>query len=376
MRVIHMDWQLRTSDGDVIGDYLYFSNNAFNGLFRMDLAHHDAELVGFFPDEEIDRWAMHKKCIRYEDKLVFLPLLGSHIHIFDSATGNFTTIDVAAWDGFEKNEVRVSDAVLIDDMVYIFPVRYSGSLYCLNMNSFFLDEIYEFKEQMRAYSKNVDDIAITRVEKDKYGNICFAILGTNILAVWDVENKKLGIDKCEVDNLFSTHLIDDEQWFFKRSGSDIYKLDGDKNIERIAFATKKNDDVRYYNRLISFYGKIIALPAFYDFVACIDEKRLHDLVRIDAPKTENESAITFEVVEVYGKLWILPYLSEYAYVLDKDLRLIDKVSFELTDDVSKIRVLRKFNSVITRKAFESERLLCESENNSLDDILCYLTEEI
>ena len=155
-----MNWDLHTYSGVFVNDYLWFSNNTFNGLFRFDFNNNKIEFMDFFPNELINQINTHKKCFVYNNKLVFLPALGNFISIYDIEEKSFNTIEL----GFATNNNcdKVADAVLIKNQLYIVPISQNDDLAVLNIDNYTITIVPEFMQSIKHSCNLHEGFLVTR----------------------------------------------------------------------------------------------------------------------------------------------------------------------------------------------------------------------
>lgn len=334
-----MNWHLRTYCGVVIDDFLWFSNNTYNGLFKMNIKTYVIELVDFFPAEDALRWGMHKTCIRYNNSIVFLPSYGEHIHIYDTLRGAFTVIDFQT--NPENEEIdKISDAVLIEDEIYILPLTYKNDLKILNLRDNTITAVPAFLDQAKKAVNIPQRFIITRCQTDTDNNLRFAFYGTDILAVWNPKDNILSTRHCGIHHLFSSHLIDDDI-FLLTEDNFIYRLDKDNYLIKYNFTPHKTEYIgRIFNRIIGFNETVIILPAFYDWVTCISDGDINDVIKIHTENDDSVNApISFNVVEVEGCIWILPFLDSPLYIVGGNMKSVAEIPFMISDSGSKEKIL-------------------------------------
>lgn len=359
-----MNWNLMTYGAQVKDNKLWFSNNKFNGLFSMDINTKEIKFVSFFPEERYERWAMHKKCLTYRDKIIFIPAFGNHIHVYDVSNGEITAYQLDE-DGSEQPYDRVSDAIILDGYVYILPMDYHGELRRFNIYTGELEPVYEFMNQIRSIATDERKFLLTRADIDSEGCIRFALYDTNILCSYNISQKNLNAYKCEVNDIFSAHTIDGRIFLLTSLSHSVYEICDDGEIKEFScIGNTQNKGGRSYNRVVKFGEEIIVLPAFNDRVYAIENEGLIEIARIDSIGEDSLSVCSFETCVINDSLWILPFETENCIVIGHDLSEKQRISFELFDVVSRNKIQKKlFSEKI------EEGIIFESENWDLSDFL-------
>ncbi len=349
-----MEWNLSTYEGQAIDDYIWFSNNTFNGLFRTDIKTGITEWIDRFPDEAADKWSMHKKCFRYYDKLVFLPAYGNHIHIYDTKSNTFQSIQYD--DESEATIDRISDACMYGDSIYIFPVNIEGDLKRFDLKTEIIEVIPEFKEQIRECNIEKKEIhfLLTRVELDPAGCILFALWSTDILAKWFIGSKKLQIEHSEINDIFSMNLIDSKKWIIKNNSSTLYCSDENGTVTEFRISNNDRTEYRRYNRVLKFGSDIIVLPAYDDCLYVVKGDTLVDIAKIEPVNKEVKYPHSFNVCKISEELWVLPFATKGCLTLGKDLTIKNKIPFKLDNTVIQNSILK-------------DRLICQSQEGLISE---------
>jgi len=356
-----MRWNLFTYGAQVIGDYLWFSNNTFNGLFRMNIKTKGIERVAVFSDEPITRLAMHKKCLCYGKKLIFLPAYGNHIHVFDTSTD-----DMQTWE-FDGNTERtidaISDACIAGDKVYILPVKKGEDLKVFLPKTGTFEVIPEFKEQVSAVLINENGYLLTRAEYVN-GFIHFAFYGSDIIAKWDVSSRKLYVENTGINNIFSVHIIDKERWIITTNTNVVYRINENGNVKDYKGIKDIRDGKRLYNRVIKFETTILILPAFDDLVYTVRDNELVEIAKL-IPENKGINLVhSFETCIVNDNIWILPFETVGCTVIESNLTTNDSIAFECRDE--KIQ-----NEICKYRFYEQSNngIVYENDYMSLADFL-------
>ena len=335
-----MNWNLMTYGAQAKNGKLWFSNNKFNGLFCMNLNNMEVRFVSYFPEEKHGRWAMHKKCLVYKDKLIFVPAFGNHIHVYNILNGEISAYQIDE-DTSEQSVDRVSDAIISDGYVYLLPMNYNGELKRFNVDTGTLENIPEFMSQVRNVASDEKKYLLARADVDSKGCICFALWDSNILCSYDMSRRKLSTRKCGVDHIFSAHTIDDRSFLLTNSGDSVYEIYSSGSVKIIlGSGTTREKDERIYNRVIKFGDEIIVLPAFDDCVYAIKNDRLTEIAKLDLISSESLKVSSFETCVVDNDLWILPFETSSCVVIGQDLSEKLRISFELVDKKARRSILQ------------------------------------
>jgi hypothetical protein len=361
-----MNWNLSMYCAVRVDNRLFFSNNSFNGLFFIDINTHEIIRVDSFPNENITKRNMHKKCLLIGKKVFFIPAFGNYIDVYD--TENNTIDSYFLENKGNNNRIdNASDAIVIDDDVYIFPMRLDCDLRVFNTRTNEIKIIPEFKQQIRAFEFTIDSL-ITRTSLDKEGNIVFAILGSDVLAKWDVSSKTLYTEHVGIQNIFSVHIIGDERWVITNNTNVIYRIEGNGNIIGYSPGKTLNVDNRMYNRVLGYKSQIIVLPAYDDSVYAINENRLIEIEKLSSTVQGRNIVHSFDAHIINDDLWILPFETEECAVIGSDLMVKDRISFNFKNEHSIGNILKEMYIVQAH-----DGVVYEHTNMHLGDFIKVIT---
>ena len=115
------------------GNKLFFSDNSFNGLFKMDLENFEAEFIGEFPGEEVGKSIIHKSAFVYGDKVIFTPNQGNNVHIYDIKREELVSIPI-----YKANNARYafSESVISKNILYIMPGNIIQPIITVNLDNY------------------------------------------------------------------------------------------------------------------------------------------------------------------------------------------------------------------------------------------------
>lgn len=332
-----MNWNLKTYSAVRQGEYLWFSNNVFNGLFRMNLITKQIQFVDFFPEESIYLYSAHKKCISYNNKLVFLPARANHIHVYDLVLEKFYTILIEG----EKKDI-VADAVLVDKYIYILPFYKGCDMWKLDMETLQLTRVKEFAKQCNSVGTLEDNLLLARCSLWE-NKIFFGFYNTDIIASWDLETETLNTYATGVDNIFFGFVEKGKCWIVTENASEIWMYDFQNKPVRYStdvLQPYKDDSIkRHYIQIINFQGKIYALPAFADCIVRFEKDKFVEEMYIDEEKINRNVTKFFGYIELEGNLWLLPFNIHEAYIFDRDMNCIKKQEFVFTDSAGKEKIM-------------------------------------
>ena len=126
-------------DGCIIDNNFWFSNNSFNCIGRLDLNSNKTTIEGIFMNKNSWEGGNHRKAIHCGDKIFFVNNVFDGIDVYDykHKKQEFYKIPV----DLQNNEC-VSNAYLVDDKIYIFPVKFGSDviIFDINKSEFYVDK--------------------------------------------------------------------------------------------------------------------------------------------------------------------------------------------------------------------------------------------
>lgn len=351
-----MEWNLKTYGGAIYDGYLWFSNNTFNGLFRLSLSSGDIELVDFFPNEKKDIIAAHKKCIYHNGALFFFPAHANNIHIYIIADQKFRVIPIN-----RGGREYCADAILVDDKIYVFTLYANQCVWILNTHDFSLCEISSIKTKYNQIFGNDEERIILCRCSEYNGKIYFAIYGTDMVASFDIKAEKLMVFHTGVEDIFSCYVDNGKCWMITCHTGNVYCYD---------FISKpvlmhRDDNVKYecrkYNQIINYADKIWIIPAYPGSIICfdsVDSKTIYNNFSKENPKY----ILFFGIVQVKDEMWLLPFQLDYIYALNENKRFKRKYSCIFQDE-------KKKGEILAGLLEDKQNILYEHEHFNLSDFL-------
>lgn len=106
-----------------IGDEIYFSALNNNGLYKYNQKTRITSFVGYFPDETMDMRHIHGSGIMINNQLLFAPMNGNSIGIYNTNENRFDSIKIHPEDVGLASKYYFS--VLCEDKVFFIPSRAS-----------------------------------------------------------------------------------------------------------------------------------------------------------------------------------------------------------------------------------------------------------
>lgn len=351
-----MNWQLTTYGGVLHNGYLWFSNNTFNGLFRMRMENGEIEFVDFFPNETLGQTFSHKKCLAFKDRLYFFPALGNYITIYDVQNVQFSSIE------FPRGKAdSCSDAVLVDDKIYIFPADNQSDLFCLDTKTDSLQAIPSFRKQYATLIGTQESYLLCRVSYSE-GKFIFAFFETDIVATFDLGKESLLAFHTGVPHLFAAFGHTGTVYLTTNNTTEIFQYDFVNSPMRIYSEEEINSEQRRFNQICFIDKTVFALPAFWGYVVKLQNKngcQLSELfhesekekktgnpeeIEEQQKKAKSNTAVilSFGYLYVSNHLLLFPFMKNFFYEINEEGKIIHKFPFLLTDQKSRCELMGKW----------------------------------
>lgn len=319
-----MDCFLSFYDVCVVGDEGFVSNNQFNGLFSINKITGAIQWLGFFPGENKDKYGMHKKIIFYNGSFVFIPECGSYIHIYKD--GMFSKIRIRD----NNNEKPLFAEVLqIDNRVYLIPYNVDEQrMLSFNIDTMNLNVDKEFNDICKKYVQDRDIQIRSAVLIDD--TIQFAFVGTNLVGIWKIYDKKLEIIELEKNmNLCGIYNATTGGNILTLLDTDsVCSFDGERITKIYPINQLEGSTIGPINGIVNYCGADLILPNNSKRLFYIKDGNLCEI--LDYPDTyqflaggSREWAYYTEAKEVDGCLWILPFKSNAILIVNSDFQIID-----------------------------------------------------
>lgn len=353
-----MELKLNTYSGAIIGKDVWFANNSFNGLFKMDIHTGEIHFVSIFPEED-GCYASYKKCIAIEKKIFFFPAYAKNIQIFDTTSEKFTTIKI------EMGKVDFcADALLVGKVIYIFPADKSKNLLRMNVDTYEISEIKEFQENIPKLGMTSSDYLLCRVS-EKLGKAYFAIYKSDMIVCYDLFNNEIKTYHTEINDIFACYIWKDKCYITTCNTSDIYVYDFINAPSKLYGISESFSQFRMFNNAFEYKNRLWFLPAFASEMVAIDiNNKVYEYGKIE--RKENEKVAFFGAVATDNELCILPFDTSFSYIVDKDLSFKKAYTFELTDD-------KTTDLIISTLSEENGNILLENDVLSLDNFIKYIS---
>lgn len=123
-------------------DYIWCSENAFNGVYRIEKKRMIPEFMFHFPNEPLEKSCLYTNIIKVKDRFIFTPCFSNHITIYNEKIKEICSLPLKEMEG--KEDTKFNMTFLYGDFVYFIPLTYRYILKLdLNTNKIeYLDDWY------------------------------------------------------------------------------------------------------------------------------------------------------------------------------------------------------------------------------------------
>ena len=159
--------------------YMYFSENRFNGLFRVKDGGHEAEFLQRFPNEDIWQTDLHRNVFLKGDKLFFIPHNGHGISVYDIAQGDFSFINITK----ESKMLHYAQCILNDNDILLIPAHRNTPFARLHLDTESVDILQDITDKVNTLiPQSQDKFIFSAYSAIKNREILWlAVLDTNML---------------------------------------------------------------------------------------------------------------------------------------------------------------------------------------------------
>ncbi|MBP5553348.1 MAG: hypothetical protein J6X94_00595 [Lachnospiraceae bacterium] len=247
-------------------EYIYYSESSFNGLFRYKKDETIAEFVDTFPDEDIWQWDLHRRIIRYEDGLFFIPLNGRGISIYHPYNNQFDFIDISKGDG---QNVHFSDTIILDEKKVLLVPQCDEDFMVVNLDKRTVErfDLIVNMREMCIDNKTHNEWprfstqSNCRIDDDIY----IALYDTSYIYKITLDRKDINVIKLPCDkHIRGISGTDDSIWisFMEDVVAKYDVLSGNIELKEIPYMT---ENATYpYLSVLEYFNKVVIIPGRED----------------------------------------------------------------------------------------------------------------
>ena len=269
MRTYVYDPAMTYSAGYRTQDYIYFSCNIFNALFRYELKTGKTEHLGIFEDEPLLAMGLHQKAFGWNEKIVFAPASANALCIFDPADNSVEYVKLPGTEG----ETGI-DAVLFDDKVWIFYVSKKCPIYVVDLKTRSYEKLESITKKLANVIRPGKKTAFYTRCAVEGGYIYSAVWGTDTVLKADLKSGSFELIQIPVKGiqLSGVAYSDENLYLTALSDWNVYRFNlQSKRTDAYTYQGCKSERQVLYPLIIAFNKHIIAFPTERDDILTIDD---------------------------------------------------------------------------------------------------------
>lgn len=195
-----MSGHLQYMDACIVGEYKYFSNLEFNGLFRENTSNDTIEFLGHFPLENIAASMLHRHVFHVDNALYFIPYMGKGVSSYNLKNKIFSFYSL---DG-KADITSFSNAFLLENKIIMVPANENTDIAvfdCRMKEIIYYPAIWDTVHEFYTDTIAVDIKAAVLIENI----LAIAIWNSNIVV--SINTKDFSISHFEVPGNFHLRNI-------------------------------------------------------------------------------------------------------------------------------------------------------------------------
>lgn len=296
-------------------EYLFFSNNAVNGLFKVDLNTNAVSFVCLFPDENPLGRFLHFKAFEVRGKIVFVPRYGKCVSVFNPIDSSVISYPL------DKNDrTRVNDACLYGNVLWLFYSDYRQGAVALSTEDYSVCGKISYKDSdLKRWSGKENNLFINLFSFE--GRYAYGAIGeTDCFVRFDLEKNQgecISVKDSTLKACGNT-VLGKFIYMISLDSTCVWKYNmDDKTTNLISGCSNEmpTEKRMKYAGIFHCNGEIVLLPESGNIIYGIDEegKFVKELCRIPNTFLESEKSIyrywrRFFTVDSEGdKLFVAPF---------------------------------------------------------------------
>ena len=365
---------LNTFDAVIKDNYVWFSNQSFNGLFRIHIKTHVTEFVQFFANESLLTQQLHFRCYLDENRIIFLPWASNKIQVYDIASGNISTLVLDCY------KAHICGVIESNGSLYLFPFFRSGHLYKMDLSTSKISKCEAFNYSVNEWMS--DEHSILSYNYVSHENqVIFAVSDTNEIGAWDLSDDRLVKKHINSPRISILSSCNGRRFVCSATSSKLSEINMVSHSENLICGKcnllKNNKSTVPYTwyRIDECNGKLFVFPwnadGIYEIVNSKLEQRL-SVSTFDFSDTLSEYPIFMGWVTVGTEIWLLPCRLRTLLICDSNMNVIEGIHLYCEDDnvISAIN-----NELIKQRIKNSGNILFESPELGLEDFMNAVTTE-
>lgn len=209
--------------GVVVGNKLFLSEKQFNALLEIELDTGEVRYVGCFSKEKEICTDLHRKALKYENSIIFIPQRAKYIALFNLDSYEISFVDIQ-----RKNRIKTlfSDCFIDNGTLWLFPAVIEQSLLKIDLKTKEIMEEKNFNQKLCDVDVIEAKEMITKVCKVR-DQVYFVILNTSKVVCYDTKTQEVFINKTKIQRVNTIFSVGKELWVSNQSGYEIYLYNPD-----------------------------------------------------------------------------------------------------------------------------------------------------
>ena len=359
--------------GIVINDNIYFSSNKINALYKKNLKNHECLYLGSFLEEDVFARNLHKKCIRWMNKLIFMSNYSNYIGIYGLEENEFEYIKIPKYRPHEASGIVYGDCVVLKDTLWLFPFSADAQLLKINLNDYSIIEMSDFTSWCETNLIKNGFIA-ARVALLDDSMIFGHYLGNEIVR-YNPEFDSLDFFNTDVKDLMACFVAQNSLWINSERNNVIlnYNLSG-KLLNCYECKTTEITNKRCVTNILEYKDKILALAAYEKKIYIKNEENnSFDACVIDDSQIvfyDNGSTLMLNYADFEDDVIIFPRTANGVLKINPDF----KISMFCDNDFSPKQYESQFPSHFNLLARNSvfNNMIIENSEINLKDLVKFI----
>lgn len=338
-------------DAYIDSEQIFFSNNSFNGLISMDKKNGRCNYITAFSGDVPWAKGMHKRIIKYKDRLFFFPNAAKGISVYNLNTNKmqFFKGDVGYWE--------LTEIFAFGQVAYLIPKSMEQSLYLFDM------EEYKFTE-ISGWNRNIQK-TVHDCEQLQPNCACVIekffwtfIRNTNILIETSIITGESVFYHLDKDFTINYMVADGENlWISSKKKDIVIRWNKERGIlEQIVLSdAREKSNPGDSNQLKCFQNRLLILPERGGEILIIDSDRritsisIPDLRRVKDNTRKNLSLFGGCMID-NNDIYLLPYAADGLYILRLESKEITRQSLAFTNADYYYRNIALINNMWTMES--------------------------
>lgn len=304
--------KLAFNAGKVTGDYIYYSDNFCNGLFKYSLLDDYCIYLGEFPNEPSHQSFLHRNCFTWNGKQIFTPNMASTLTIYSPKTNEFESVVLNRLD---DSRFCFSGSYLNQDTLYIIPGNTKQGLICVNLKSMKMEEYDPFYAILKESGSKNQSFWKSCINSNSV--LILPKLNTNKIVLLNLITHETELREIGIDKLSAAFCYDDDVWLCTTDGRVfLWNMKKDVFLEYIV-KTEKKTNCSYI--VIKNNSQIYLIPEYgKNWMKLNPQNEFKPLQRVKIDNLQIEMrAVHFEEFDIWkNKIFVFPNVGGNIVVIN------------------------------------------------------------